>query len=116
MHLLYAGKYDGLTSFLFVLALLPVVTGIGSAINNAVIAAEKPKLVFFAYLCSGSATLLGGVFLVAHFGLRGAVYGMLLSAATFTGALAVAFAFGLRLQFASINVGGSKREPKEEIA
>jgi len=116
MHILYAGKYDGLTSFLFVLALLPVVTGIGSAINNAVIAAEKPKLVFFAYLCSGSATLLGGVFLVAHFGLRGAVYGMLLSAATFTGALAVAFAFGLRLQFASINVGGSKREPKEEIA
>lgn len=116
MHILYAGKYDGLTSFLFVLALLPVLTGVGGTINNAVIATEKPKLVFFAYMCSGAATLLGGIFLVAHFGLRGAVYGMLLSGATFTGALAVAFALRVRRQIAPSSVVRSERVPKEKIA
>ncbi len=95
MHILYAGKYDGLTPFLFVLAVLPLLMGIASTLNNAVIATEKPNLVFFAYVCSGAATFLGGVLLVAHFGLWGAVYGMLLSSATYAGALALAFAFRL---------------------
>ncbi|HEU0046222.1 MAG TPA: hypothetical protein VFQ43_01295, partial [Nitrososphaera sp.] len=56
-------------------------------------ALEKPRLVFYSYLCSGAATFLGGIPLVIHFGLLGAVYGMLLSAGTYMVALAVGFFF-----------------------
>jgi O-antigen/teichoic acid export membrane protein len=96
IHTLYAGKYDGLAPFLFVLALLPVLMGVAAALSNAVIAAEKPHLTFFAYVCGGLATFLGGVPLVMHMGLRGAIYGMLLSGATYTGALALGFALRVR--------------------
>jgi O-antigen/teichoic acid export membrane protein len=98
VHVLYAGKYDGLAPFLFVLALLPVLMGVAATINNAVIATEKPKLTFFAYLCGGATTFLGGIPLVMRFGLWGAVYGMLLSGAMYTGALALAFALRVRGQ------------------
>ena len=77
LHVLYAGKFDELAPLLFTLALLPMVVGIGHTMNDAMKAAEKPKLVFYAYACSGAATFLGGIPLVTHFGLRGAVYGML---------------------------------------
>jgi O-antigen/teichoic acid export membrane protein len=98
MHVLYAGKYDGLASMLFILALLPVLMGVAATMNNAVIATEKPKLAFFAYVCGGVTTFLGGIPLVMHFGLWGAVYGMLLSGATYTGALALAFVLRFRGQ------------------
>jgi len=65
--------------------------GTGNTMNNALISSERPKLVFLAYVCSAAATFLGGIPLVLHFGLWGAVYGMLLSGVTYTGALAVAF-------------------------
>jgi O-antigen/teichoic acid export membrane protein len=91
MHVLYAGNYDGLAPYLFVLVLLPLLMGIGNTMNNALIASERPKLVFFAYVCSAAVTFLSGVPLVIHFGLWGAVYGMLLSGVTYTGALALAF-------------------------
>jgi O-antigen/teichoic acid export membrane protein len=98
MHVIYAGKYDGLAPYLFVLALLPVLMGVAATMNNAVIATEKPKLTFYAYLCGGATTFLAGIPLVMHFGLWGAVSGMLLSGATYTGALAVAFALRVRDQ------------------
>ncbi len=91
MHWLYAGKFDDLAPLLYILAFLPLVMGIGNVMNCALKAAEKPRLVFFAYVCSGAATLLGGIPLVIHFGLRGAVYGLLLSAAAYTTALTVSF-------------------------
>jgi hypothetical protein len=59
--------------------------------SGALSAAEKPKLVFHACLCSGTATLVGGIPLVIHFGLMGAVYGPLLSARVYTAALASGF-------------------------
>jgi O-antigen/teichoic acid export membrane protein len=98
MHLIYAGKYDGLAPYLFILALLPVFMGVAATMNNAVIATEKPKLTFYAYLCGGTMTFLAGVPLVVHFGLWGAVSGMVLSGATYTSALAVAFALRFREQ------------------
>jgi O-antigen/teichoic acid export membrane protein len=91
MHWLYAGKFDNLASTLYILAFLPLIMGIGNVMSNALSAAEKPKLVFYAYVCSGAATLLGGISLVIHFGLRGAVFGLLLSAASYTGALGLGF-------------------------
>ncbi|MGB8986945.1 MAG: hypothetical protein WCC37_10105 [Candidatus Sulfotelmatobacter sp.] len=93
MHILYAGKFDGLAPLLFVLALVPLWTGIGNTFSDALRAAERPRLVFYAYVSSALATFIGGVPLVIYFGLRGAVYGMLLSGATYTCALALAFWF-----------------------
>jgi O-antigen/teichoic acid export membrane protein len=93
MHVLYAGKFDGLAPILFILALLPVLTGIACVMANALNAAEKPKLVFLAYLCGAVSTLLLGIPLVMRFGLRGAVYGMLASGGTYAGALFVGFLF-----------------------
>jgi len=91
MHWLYAGKFDDLMPLLYVLAFLPLLMGIGNAMSCALNAAEKPKFVFHAYVCSGAATVIGGIPLVIHFGLLGAVYGMLLSATTYSVALAVGF-------------------------
>ena len=93
MHILYAGKFDGLAPLLFVLALLPLLMGIGNTVSNVLSAMEKPKLVFWGYVCGGAATFLLGIPLVLHFGLRGAVYGMLASGTTYTAALGIAFLF-----------------------
>jgi O-antigen/teichoic acid export membrane protein len=95
VHLLYAGRYDGVAPLLFMLSVLPLLMAIGHTMNNALIAAEKPKLVFFAYLCSGAATFLLGMPLVMYYGLWGAVYGMLLSGVTYTTAFGLAFTFHL---------------------
>jgi O-antigen/teichoic acid export membrane protein len=96
MHILYAGKYDGLSPYLYALAFLPLVMGIGNTMNNALSAMEKPKFVLWAFLSSGAATFLVGIPLVMHFGLWGAAYGMLLSGGLYTGALAAGFASNLR--------------------
>jgi O-antigen/teichoic acid export membrane protein len=89
MHILYAGKFDQLALLMAILAFLPAVMGIGHTLNAALKAAERPNLVFFAYICGGVATLFFGAPMVAHFGLSGAVYGMLMSGAAYSIALAV---------------------------
>jgi O-antigen/teichoic acid export membrane protein len=91
MHWLYAGKFDDLAPMVYILAFLPLTMGIGNVMGSALNAAEKPKLVFYAYLCSGTATLLGGIPMVIRFGLLGAVYGLLLSAGVYTAAMASGF-------------------------
>jgi len=91
VHILYAGKYDGLATYLFVLALAPLLLWIGSTMGHALNAAEKPTFLFWAYVSSAAATLLVGIPLVLYLGLWGAVYGMLLSSATYTLALSLSF-------------------------
>jgi O-antigen/teichoic acid export membrane protein len=91
VHVLYAGKYDGLAPYLFMLTLVPLVMWIGSSMGHALNAAERPRFVFWAYVSSGAATFLLGIPLVIHLGLWGAVYGMLLSGTTYTVALAICF-------------------------
>jgi O-antigen/teichoic acid export membrane protein len=93
MHWLYAGKFDDLAPLVYILAFLPLVMGIGNVMSNALNAAEKPKLVFYAYVCSGATTVVVGISLVIHFGLRGAVFGLLLSAASYTVAMGLGFFF-----------------------
>jgi O-antigen/teichoic acid export membrane protein len=95
MHVLYAGKFDGLGPLLFLLALLPFLMAMGNTMTQALNAAEKPKLVFYGFLSSGTATFVLGIPLVIHFGLRGAVYGMLLSGATFSAAIGIGFFFAV---------------------
>ena len=94
LHLLYAGKFDDVAPLLGMLALLPVVMATGNTMNAALKALEKPNLVFYAYVCSGSTTVLLGAQLITRFGLRGVVYGLLLSAAAYTISLA-AFLLGI---------------------
>jgi O-antigen/teichoic acid export membrane protein len=89
-HLLYGGRYDDAAPLLVMLGLLPLVMGIGHTMNAALKSMEKPKLVFWAYVCSGSVTFLFGIPLIRYSGLRGAVYGMLLSGAAYTATLALA--------------------------
>jgi O-antigen/teichoic acid export membrane protein len=96
MHLVYAGKFDDISVLLSVLALLPVIMGIGNSANVALKSMERPDLVFRAYVASGAATLLAGVPLVRYIGLRGAVYGLLISAGTYTAVMAVSFLLSVR--------------------
>lgn len=91
IHIVYGGKFDGLASLLYVLAILPLLLGVGAAVSSALNAAEKPRLVFYAYGISGATTFLVGIPLVMYFGLPGAAYGMLVSGATCTIALSVGF-------------------------
>jgi O-antigen/teichoic acid export membrane protein len=91
LHFVYGGKFDNAAPLLRWYALLPVVMGIGNAANAALKAVEKPQAVFYAYLTSGAATFVFGIALVMHLGLRGAVYGMLLSGASYTAVLSFCF-------------------------
>ncbi len=84
LHLIYGGKFDELSHLLAVLVFIPLVLGVGNATNAALKAIERPSGVFWAYLASGLVTFSAGIPLVIHLGLRGAVYGMLLSAAAYT--------------------------------
>ncbi len=60
MHVLYAGKYDGLASYLFILAFVPFVLWLGTTMGLALNAMEKPKFQFLAYLCGTAVTFLLG--------------------------------------------------------
>jgi O-antigen/teichoic acid export membrane protein len=84
LHIVYGGKFDSVSPLLRWYVLLPVVMGLGNAANAALKAIEKPQAVFYAYLTSGAATFVFGIPLVIHLGLRGAIYGMLLSATAYT--------------------------------
>ena len=96
VHILYAGKYDGLSAYLFILTLVPLVMWVGGTMGHALNAVERPHFVFWAYVSSGIATFVVGIPLVIHFGLWGAVYGMLVSGAAYTIALAISFLFRFR--------------------
>lgn len=96
MHVLYSGKFDNLAPLLFALGFSPLLMAMGNTLAQALKAAEKPKLVFYGFLSSGAATFALGIPLVMHFGLRGAVYGMLLSGATFSVAIGVGFMYAIR--------------------
>jgi O-antigen/teichoic acid export membrane protein len=93
LHVIYAGKFDDVAPLLFLLALSPLIMGLGNSMSDALKAAERPQFVFYAYVCSGIATFVGGIALVIHFGLAGAIYGVLLSGVVYSGVLALGFRF-----------------------
>ena len=98
MHVLYAGKFDDIAALVSILALLPILMGIGNTINAALKAGESFQAVFYAYLTSGATMFFVGVPLVMRWGLRGAVYGMLASAGTYSVALAITFFIAFRVE------------------
>jgi len=84
MHALYGGKFDDVSIILGILAFVPIAMGVGNTANAALKSIEKPNIVFYGYVASGAATFVAGIPLVIHFGLRGAAYGMLISAGVYT--------------------------------
>lgn len=93
IHLLYAGKFDDVAPLFAAMTFVPAVMGIGHTLNGALKAAERPKGVLYAYMAGGATTILAGVPLVMHFGLRGAIFGMLASGFAYSATLAIQFAF-----------------------
>lgn len=89
MHSIYAGKFDDVSALLSLFAILPVITSIGNSLNLALKSMERPDLVFRSYVVSGFITAAVGIPMVRHFGLRGAVCGMLASAGTYSVAMFV---------------------------
>jgi O-antigen/teichoic acid export membrane protein len=89
LHFVYSGKFDNVYPLLRWYVLLPVVMSVGHVANLALKAAEKPQAVFYAYLMSGTSTFVLGIPLVMHLGLRGAVYGILVSGASYTVTLGI---------------------------
>lgn len=91
MSTVYAGRFDNVAPLLAALAFLPMIMGMGNTMNAALKAMEKPQAVFYAYVASGASTFLIGLPLILRFAVRGAVFGMLSSAAVYTAALGIAF-------------------------
>ena len=91
LHLFYGGRFDDTATLVGTFALFPVVMCIGNSVNAALKAMEKPNIVFWAYVASGSATILIGLPLLIYFGLRGAVYGIIASACAYTMTLCAGF-------------------------
>lgn len=91
MHVIYAGKFDDVSVLLGTLAFLPLIMSAGNSLNVALKSIERPDVVLYAYVASGLATFAIGIPLIMHFGLRGAVYGMLVSAGIYTAVLVVGF-------------------------
>jgi O-antigen/teichoic acid export membrane protein len=91
LHLFYGGRFDDTAALVGTFALFPVVMCFGNSVNAALKAMEKPNIVFWAYVASGSATILIGLPLLIYFGLRGAVYGIIASACAYTMTLCAGF-------------------------
>lgn len=95
LHVIYGGKFDDVSSLLGTLALLPLVMSVGHTMNAVLKSIERPNLVFYAYAASGATTLVAGITLMVRYGLRGAVYGMLLSGAMYSAVLGIGFLYDM---------------------
>jgi O-antigen/teichoic acid export membrane protein len=104
IHVLYGGRFDDASVLLPVLAFVSVAMGIGNCANAALKSIEKPNMVFWGYVASGAATFLAGIPLVMHFGLRGAVYGMLLSAGVYSATLLTALFLSIHTTINGVRV------------
>jgi O-antigen/teichoic acid export membrane protein len=104
IHVLYGGRFDDASVLLRTLAFLPLAMGIGNTANVALKSIEKPNLVFYGYVASGSATFLFGMPLVVYLGLRGAAYGMLLSASVYAAALLIALFLAIHPRINGVRV------------
>jgi O-antigen/teichoic acid export membrane protein len=105
LHWIYGGKFDELSGLLGLLVLAPVLMAPGNVTNASLKAIERPSAVFYAYVASASVTLLAGIPLVIRLGLRGAVYGMLLSASVYSVTL-LALWLGFTRQQSALEVVG----------
>ncbi len=91
MNWLYGGKFDSSVPLIIVLCFVPLFMGIGNSFNDALKALERPSAVFYAYCTSGLATLTIGLPLIHFLGIRGAAWGMLISASIYSITMCIHF-------------------------
>lgn len=90
-HYIYGGKFDEVSGMLGTIVLVPLLMAVGNTMNAAMKSVERPNRVLYAYLSSGVTTFAVGIPMVIWLGLRGAVYGMVLSAAVYAASLGYSF-------------------------
>ena len=88
MDWLYQGKYTQYAGMLWVIGLVPVFHGMTIVFSGVFLAAEQPRLIFMARLCSTIMVMGLGIGLMSVWGLWGAGVGM---TAGFTASTAVLF-------------------------
>jgi O-antigen/teichoic acid export membrane protein len=91
VHRVYGGKFDEVSTLLATMALVPLLMAVGNTMNAAMKSVERPNMVLYAYVASGAATFIVGIPLVIRFGVRGAVYGMVVSAGVYAATLGIGF-------------------------
>jgi O-antigen/teichoic acid export membrane protein len=88
---IYDGKYVDLGPVLWLMGLLPLLTGLIVVVGAALRALERPDQIFWAYLASSGMTLSLGLLLTARFGVLGAAIGITTSYAATAVALGWAY-------------------------
>jgi O-antigen/teichoic acid export membrane protein len=79
-RVLYGGRYGDYASWpLLLVGLLPLAQSVQVVAGGALRVLERPSLVFWSSMGGGAATLLLGVPLALHLGVRGALLGLLTS-------------------------------------
>jgi O-antigen/teichoic acid export membrane protein len=78
MQIVYGGRFLELSSLLWTVGLLPVITGVVGVLGAAVRALERPDAVFRATVVSALASLSIGLLLMFKLGLAGVVLALLL--------------------------------------
>jgi len=79
LQLLYQGKYIEHAGNLWLVGFLPIFAGLVMIYGSAIRAMEKPKLVFQSYIWVCAICVLIGLPITYHYGVAGAVIGMLVA-------------------------------------
>lgn len=78
---LYNNRYQDYTDITLTLGLWPAIVSIGTVMNGALRALERPKSIFHSYTWSFILSITLGVFLTAYFGALGSALGLVISSA-----------------------------------
>jgi O-antigen/teichoic acid export membrane protein len=82
VHWLYGGQYDEYSALLWLAGAIPLLSGVGEALSDALRALERPDLAFWAAVGSCATTVSLGLGAAALWGVAGAVMGEMISLAT----------------------------------
>ena len=106
VHWLYAGRYDGIAALLWLFGALPLFSGIGEALSDALRALVRPDRIFWAAIASTTTTVALGVTAAARWGVGGVAIGQISSAIAAAGVMWMSLArLRKRAQPAVVAVG-----------
>ena len=87
IKLLYDGQYLEHAHLLWIIGIVPILSGIGAVLSNALRALERPDQVFWAYLGSAVSTLSLGLWAAIRWGVGGAAFGSVFAMLVMAGIL-----------------------------
>lgn len=76
---IYGGRYDAYTDLLLLVGCLPLLEAAMNVLSAGLRAIERPDVVFWCHLIGLSITLTGGLWLLATYGVAGALMGRLVA-------------------------------------